>query len=77
MGLGGDDGSVATGNAGHHYTSFFDDDDEDGGDDDDGDDDEDDGDGDDDQLIMISISILVDSASGNTGRSLETYFPFL
>ena len=40
-------------------------------------DDEDDGDGDDDQLIMISISILVDSASGNTGRSLETYFPFL
>ena len=42
LGLGGDDGSVATGNAGHHYTSFFDDDD------DDGDDDDDDGDADDD-----------------------------
>ena len=55
LGLGGDDGSVATGNAGLTSThlSFFDD----GGEDDGNDDDDDD---DDDQIIMISICILVD-----------------
>ena len=78
MGLGGDDGSVATGNAGYLQTSSFDhhpDDDDDDADDDDyyycGHHHHDD------QIMMISICISEDSASGNTGRPLEVYFPFL
>ena len=74
MGLGGDDGSVATGNAGYLQTSSFDHHPDDDDDDDyyNGDDDDDDG-----QIMMISICISEDSASGNTGRPLEVYFPFL
>ena len=71
MGLGGDDGSVATGNAGYLQTSSFDDHPHD----DDHDDHE--NENDDDQTTMISICILENSAPGNTGRVLETYFPFL
>ena len=72
MGLGGDDGSVATGNAGYLQTSSFDH----------HPDDDDYYNGDhhhhhDDQIMMISICISEDSASGNTGRPLEVYFPFL
>ena len=84
MGLGGDDGSVATGNAGHLQTSSFDDHPHSDDDDDDDDCDHDDHDDHDhyhdnydNQIMMISICILENSAPGNTGRALATYFPFL